>query len=198
MCPVSIIWLLLFLRLYLALSLTLPLFPQPPFPSPCPVNSLNPVLLICSVLCAISIELIFLFKQCRALMHVLIYLHRTCFCLYYLCRYKFGFRTLCHIQICLIITLYFSSTSRIIHTQFLFPCVLQEFLSQKGFVHRDLACRNILVSDAHTVKIGDFGLTRYIYDDKVYVTRRPGTKLPLKWMALESIMDLTFTTASDV
>lgn len=76
--------------------------------------------------------------------------------------------------------------------------VFKEFLSQKGFVHRDLACRNILVSDASTVKIGDFGLTRYIYDDKVYVTRRSGTKLPLKWMAIESIMDLTFTTASDV
>ncbi|KAK2192919.1 hypothetical protein NP493_20g05013 [Ridgeia piscesae] len=73
-----------------------------------------------------------------------------------------------------------------------------EFLSQKGFVHRDLACRNILVSDASTVKIGDFGLTRYIYDDKVYVTHRSGTKLPLKWMAIEAIMDLTFTTASDV
>ena len=47
------------------------------------------------------------------------------------------------------------------------------------------------------VKIGDFGLTRYIYDDKVYVTRKGG-KLPLKWMAIEAIFELTFTTASDV
>lgn len=73
----------------------------------------------------------------------------------------------------------------------------QEFLSQKGFVHRDLAARNVLVGHEKKVKIGDFGLTRYIYDDQVYVTNRCG-KLPLKWMAIESIFDLTFTTASDV
>jgi tyrosine-protein kinase receptor torso len=72
-----------------------------------------------------------------------------------------------------------------------------EFLSQKGFVHRDLAARNVLVGHEKKVKIGDFGLTRYIYDDQVYVTNRGG-KLPLKWMAIESIFDLTFTTASDV
>ncbi len=74
---------------------------------------------------------------------------------------------------------------------------LKEFLSQKGFVHRDLATRNVLVGENKTVKIGDFGLTRYVYDDRVYVTKR-GAKLPLKWMAIESIFDLTFTTASDV
>lgn len=72
-----------------------------------------------------------------------------------------------------------------------------EFLSAKGFVHRDLAARNVLVGEEKTAKIGDFGLTRYIYDDQVYVTNRGG-KLPLKWMAVESIFDLTFTTASDV
>jgi len=75
----------------------------------------------------------------------------------------------------------------------------QEYLSQKGFVHRDLAARNVLVGDNKQVKIGDFGLARYIYDDiqKIYVNRRGG-KLPLRWMSPESIFDLTFSTASDV
>lgn len=73
----------------------------------------------------------------------------------------------------------------------------QEFLSGKGYVHRDLAARNILVGDDNHVKIGDFGLARYVYTDKVYVCRRGG-KLPLKWMAVESIFDLTFSTYSDV
>ena len=73
----------------------------------------------------------------------------------------------------------------------------QEFLSQKGFVHRDLACRNVLVGVERTVKIGDFGLTRYVYDDRVYVTKSGG-RLPLKWMSVEAILDLTFTSASDV
>ena len=64
-------------------------------------------------------------------------------------------------------------------------------------MHRDLASRNILVGDNRVIKIGDFGLTRYIDDNKIYVTRKGG-KLPLKWMAIEAIFDLTFTTASDV
>ena len=78
-------------------------------------------------------------------------------------------------------------------------CTFQEFLSQKGFVHRDLAARNVLVGKNKTVKIGDFGLARYIYYDvgKVYVNRHGG-KLPLKWMSVEAIFDLTFSTASDV
>ena len=47
------------------------------------------------------------------------------------------------------------------------------------------------------MKIGDFGLTRYIYDDKIYVTKIGG-KLPLKWMAIEAVFDMEFTSASDV
>lgn len=74
---------------------------------------------------------------------------------------------------------------------------LKEFLSQKGYVHRDLAARNVLVGENKTVKIGDFGLTRFVYDDKVYVNRRGG-KLPIKWMSIEAIFDMTFSSASDV
>lgn len=74
-----------------------------------------------------------------------------------------------------------------------------EFLSQKGYIHRDLAARNILVGNNKTVKIGDFGLTRYIYNDvrRVYVNRHGG-KLPLKWMSPEAVFSLTFSAASDV
>ncbi|KAL4238511.1 hypothetical protein ACF0H5_003219 [Mactra antiquata] len=74
-----------------------------------------------------------------------------------------------------------------------------EYLSQKGFVHRDLAARNILVGENKSVKIGDFGLTRYIYYDlnKIYVNRGGG-RLPLRWMAPEAVFDLTYSSASDV
>ena len=79
----------------------------------------------------------------------------------------------------------------------MYPHFLQEFLSDRGYVHRDLAARNVLIGERKEVKVGDFGLARYVYTDRVYVTRKGG-KLPLKWMALESLFDLTFSTASDV
>ena len=34
------------------------------------------------------------------------------------------------------------------------------YLELKRFIHRDLACRNILLSSIDRVKIGDFGLMR--------------------------------------
>jgi len=34
------------------------------------------------------------------------------------------------------------------------------YLETSRFIHRDLAARNILVNDATTIKIGDFGLAR--------------------------------------
>ncbi|CAH1785216.1 unnamed protein product, partial [Owenia fusiformis] len=72
-----------------------------------------------------------------------------------------------------------------------------EYLSQKKFVHRDLACRNVLVFDHNLVKISDFGLTRDIYENSLYLKTTPG-KLPFKWMAIESIFDQIYTIRSDV
>jgi len=46
-------------------------------------------------------------------------------------------------------------------------------------------------------KVADFGLTRYVYEEKVYHSKR-NKKLPLKWMSIEAIFDQTFTTQSDV
>ena len=75
--------------------------------------------------------------------------------------------------------------------------ILQEYLARKGFVHRDLAARNVLVGDNKIAKVADFGLTRHVYEEKVYHAKR-NRKLPLKWMSVEAIFDQTFTTQSDV
>ncbi|XP_011696536.1 PREDICTED: insulin-like receptor [Wasmannia auropunctata] len=71
------------------------------------------------------------------------------------------------------------------------------YLSAKKFVHRDLAARNCMVAEDLTVKIGDFGMTRDIYETDYY---RKGSKglLPVRWMAPESLKDGVFTSFSDV
>lgn len=71
---------------------------------------------------------------------------------------------------------------------------IQEFLSQLGIVHRDLACRNVLVCSNKQLKVSDFGLAR---EDDCYVKTTEG-KLPLRWMATESIQERVFTAKSDV
>ncbi|XP_032878729.1 vascular endothelial growth factor receptor 1 isoform X2 [Amblyraja radiata] len=72
-----------------------------------------------------------------------------------------------------------------------------EFLASRKCIHRDLAARNILLSENNVVKICDFGLARDIYKDPDYV-RKGDTRLPLKWMAPESIFDKVYNTRSDV
>ncbi|KAG7469801.1 hypothetical protein MATL_G00132620 [Megalops atlanticus] len=70
------------------------------------------------------------------------------------------------------------------------------YLESKRFVHRDIAARNVLVSTADSVKLGDFGLSRYMEDSSYYKASKG--KLPIKWMAPESINFRRFTSASDV
>uniref|UniRef100_A0A8C2HJ90 Vascular endothelial growth factor receptor 3 n=1 Tax=Cyprinus carpio TaxID=7962 RepID=A0A8C2HJ90_CYPCA len=72
-----------------------------------------------------------------------------------------------------------------------------EFLGSRKCIHRDLAARNILLSENNVVKICDFGLARDIYKDPDYV-RKGNARLPLKWMAPESIFDKVYTSQSDV
>uniref|UniRef100_A0A672SJ97 Hepatocyte growth factor receptor n=1 Tax=Sinocyclocheilus grahami TaxID=75366 RepID=A0A672SJ97_SINGR len=69
----------------------------------------------------------------------------------------------------------------------------------KKFVHRDLAARNCMLDESYTVKVADFGLARDVYDKEYYsVHNKNGVKLPVKWMALESLQTHKFTAKSDV
>ncbi|PVD22981.1 hypothetical protein C0Q70_16241 [Pomacea canaliculata] len=70
------------------------------------------------------------------------------------------------------------------------------YLESKKFVHRDIAARNVLVSAHDVVKLGDFGLSRWVEEQSYYKASKG--KLPIKWMAPESINFRRFTTASDV
>lgn len=92
------------------------------------------------------------------------------------------------------------------------------YLESKKFVHRDIAARNVLVANHESVKLADFGLSREI-DDNIYLGEvvifivvkdflfnltknnfvvASKCKLPIKWMAPESINFRKFTSKSDV
>ncbi|XP_064128729.1 protein-tyrosine kinase 2-beta isoform X4 [Loxodonta africana] len=75
-------------------------------------------------------------------------------------------------------------------------CKAMAYLESINCVHRDIAVRNILVASPECVKLGDFGLSRYIEDEEYY--KASVTRLPIKWMSPESINFRRFTTASDV
>ncbi|XP_036379764.1 macrophage colony-stimulating factor 1 receptor 1-like [Megalops cyprinoides] len=72
-----------------------------------------------------------------------------------------------------------------------------EFLASKNCIHRDVAARNVLLTDSLTAKICDFGLARDIMNDSNYVVKG-NARLPVKWMAPESIFECVYTVQSDV
>uniref|UniRef100_A0A8C6UKW7 Tyrosine-protein kinase n=1 Tax=Neogobius melanostomus TaxID=47308 RepID=A0A8C6UKW7_9GOBI len=77
-------------------------------------------------------------------------------------------------------------------------CKGMEYLSSKRYIHRDLATRNILVESELRVKIGDFGLTKVLPQDKeYYMVKEPGES-PIFWYAPESLTDSKFSVASDI
>ncbi|XP_053267653.1 muscle, skeletal receptor tyrosine-protein kinase [Pleuronectes platessa] len=71
------------------------------------------------------------------------------------------------------------------------------YLSERKFVHRDLATRNCLVREEMVVKIADFGLSRNIYSADYYKANE-NDAIPIRWMPPESIFYNRYTTESDV
>ncbi|XP_077342240.1 tyrosine-protein kinase Mer isoform X3 [Lithobates pipiens] len=72
-----------------------------------------------------------------------------------------------------------------------------EYLSNKNFLHRDLAARNCMLRNDMTVCVADFGLSKKIYSGDYYRQGRIA-KMPVKWIAVESLADRIYTIKSDV
>uniref|UniRef100_T1IHS7 receptor protein-tyrosine kinase n=1 Tax=Strigamia maritima TaxID=126957 RepID=T1IHS7_STRMM len=72
-----------------------------------------------------------------------------------------------------------------------------DFLSSKGIIHRDLAARNILVGENKMCKVADFGFARDILSNHIYERKSDG-RLPIRWMAFESLFDNIFSVKTDV
>ncbi|KAJ8981133.1 hypothetical protein NQ317_007908 [Molorchus minor] len=71
------------------------------------------------------------------------------------------------------------------------------YISEKNYIHNDLACRNVFVNNKKEAKIGDFGLCKYvgdtggIYEQTTHVFRNV-------LVAPEAMDTRKFTTKSDV
>uniref|UniRef100_H3ASV0 Protein tyrosine kinase 2 n=1 Tax=Latimeria chalumnae TaxID=7897 RepID=H3ASV0_LATCH len=61
------------------------------------------------------------------------------------------------------------------------------YLESKRFVHRDIAARNVLVSSTDCVKLGDFGLSRYMEDSTYYKGYKHQNKMVTFWLPSESV-----------
>ncbi|XP_019887576.1 uncharacterized protein LOC105280462 isoform X3 [Ooceraea biroi] len=72
------------------------------------------------------------------------------------------------------------------------------YLEAKRFLHRDLACRNVLLSTVDKVKIGDFGLMRALPQQEDCYVMTEHKKVPFPWCAPESLKARQFSHASDV
>lgn len=73
-----------------------------------------------------------------------------------------------------------------------------KYLSDVGIVHRDIALRNMLLTNNDVVKIGDFGLAVFVTSSMPQYWSTSNKPQPYKWMAVESLTSNVYSCSSDV
>uniref|UniRef100_A0A0K2T6A4 receptor protein-tyrosine kinase n=1 Tax=Lepeophtheirus salmonis TaxID=72036 RepID=A0A0K2T6A4_LEPSM len=71
------------------------------------------------------------------------------------------------------------------------------YLSDRKYVHRDLASRNCLIDQSGTVKIADFGLSQRVSLQE-YFRGDVSDNIPIRWMPLEAVLHNKYTIESDI
>ncbi|KAI6213759.1 Non-specific protein-tyrosine kinase [Aphelenchoides besseyi] len=68
------------------------------------------------------------------------------------------------------------------------------YLEQQNFMHRDIAARNCLLTEKHELKISDFGMS----DERKELTDDKLDKVPVKWLAPETMQNKIYSNKTDV
>lgn len=76
-------------------------------------------------------------------------------------------------------------------------CTGMAYLESKRFLHRDMACRNVLLAKGNKIKIADFGLMRALPSQEDCYVMTEHKKVPFPWCAPESLRYRQFSHASD-
>ncbi|KAI6186672.1 Protein kinase domain-containing protein [Aphelenchoides besseyi] len=71
------------------------------------------------------------------------------------------------------------------------------YLAAHSLVHKDVAARNVFITQAITAKLGDFGLCHSV-DPLSAFHDTPYGKIPIKWTAIEGLKEHLFSEKSDV
>ncbi|XP_061492586.1 tyrosine-protein kinase RYK isoform X3 [Rhineura floridana] len=88
------------------------------------------------------------------------------------------------------------SQQDLVHMAIQIACGMS-YLSRREVIHKDLAARNCVIDDALQVKITDNALSRDLFPMD-YHCLGDNENRPVRWMALESLVNNEFSGASDV
>lgn len=97
---------------------------------------------------------------------------------------------------------YLKETSAIPYKQKLFiareVCEGAQYLASRRLVHRDIAARNVLITDTWRFKLGDFGMARDVSQQADYIYSRSQGKIPVRWSSPEVLVSRAYSEHSDV
>lgn len=60
-----------------------------------------------------------------------------------------------------------------------------DYLESRRLIHRDLAARNVLLASREMVKIGDFGLMRWLSQETDHYVMSAHRRIPFAWCATQ-------------